>query len=89
MNKKVLIISSSPRKGGNSETLADAFIRGAKEAGHQTEKICLYDKTISFCKGCLACLQSHRCVIHDEDVYKRQILKSEPMRKRFIILLTR
>ena len=24
MNKKVLIISSSPRKGGNSETLAEA-----------------------------------------------------------------
>ena len=33
MNKKVLIISSSPRKGGNSETLAAAFAKGAREAG--------------------------------------------------------
>lgn len=66
MSKNILVISTSPRKGGNSETLADAFIRGANEAGHQTEKICLYDKTIGFCKGCLACLQSHRCVIHDD-----------------------
>lgn len=30
MSKKVLVISTSPRKGGNSETLADAFLNGAK-----------------------------------------------------------
>lgn len=66
MSKNILVISTSPRKGGNSETLADAFIHGANESGHSTEKICLYDKTISFCKGCLACLKSHRCVIHDD-----------------------
>lgn len=66
MSKKILVISTSPRKGGNSETLADALIRGAEEAGNQVEKVCLYDKTISFCKGCLACLKSHRCVIHDD-----------------------
>lgn len=62
----ILVISTSPRKGGNSETLADAFICGAEQAGNQVEKVCLYDKTINFCKGCLACLQSHRCVIHDD-----------------------
>ena len=41
MNKKVLIISSSPRKGGNSETLAAAFAKGAREAGHQIETVYL------------------------------------------------
>ncbi len=66
MKKNILVISTSPRKGGNSETLADALIRGAKEAGNQVEKVCLYDKTIGFCKGCLGCLKSHRCVIHDD-----------------------
>lgn len=66
MNKNILVISTSPRKGGNSETLADAFIRGAEETGNQVEKVCLYDKTIGFCKGCLACQKSHRCVIHDD-----------------------
>lgn len=65
MNKNILVISTSPRKGGNSETLADAFIRGAQEAGNTVEKVCLADKTIGFCKGCLACLETHRCVIHD------------------------
>lgn len=30
MNKKVLIISTSPRKGGNSDALADELLRGAQ-----------------------------------------------------------
>lgn len=66
MNKTVFVISTSPRKGGNSETLADAFIRGAQEAGNSVEKVCLYEQTIGFCKGCLACLKTHRCVIRDD-----------------------
>ncbi len=66
MSKNILVISTSPRKGGNSETLADELVRGAEEAGSRVEKICLYDKTIGFCKGCLACLKKHRCVIHDD-----------------------
>lgn len=66
MSKKVLVISTSPRKGGNSETLADKFIRGAREAGNDVEKVTLYDKDIRFCKGCLVCQSTQRCVIHDD-----------------------
>lgn len=66
MSKNILLISTSPRKGGNSEKLADEFARGAKEAGNQVEKVCLYDKTIHFCKGCLACNQTHSCAIQDD-----------------------
>ncbi len=51
MSKNILIISTSPRKNGNSEMLADAFLNGAKDAGNSVEKISLYDKTIGFCKG--------------------------------------
>ena len=39
MHKNVLIISSSPRKGVNSDTLCDRFMDGAKESGHAVEKI--------------------------------------------------
>ena len=66
MSKHVLVISTSPRKGGNSDTLADQFVRGAQEVGNQAEKVTLYDKTIGFCKGCLACQTTQRCVIHDD-----------------------
>lgn len=76
--KKVLIISTSPRKGGNSETLAEEFAKGAKDAGHQVEKVSLYDKTIGFCKGCLACQKTQRCVIHDDaDVIAQKMLNAE------------
>ena len=66
MSKSVLILSTSLRKGGNSDTLAEEFARGAREAGNQVEKIELYDKTIRFCKGCLVCQKTLRCVIRDD-----------------------
>ena len=35
MSKNILILSSSPRRGGNSDTLCDEFMRGAIESGNQ------------------------------------------------------
>lgn len=46
--KKVVILSSSPRKGGNSDLLCDKFMEGALAAGHEVEKIFLNDLTIRF-----------------------------------------
>ena len=65
MAKNVLILSASPRKGGNSDILCDQFKKGAEDAGHTVEKISLYDKNIGFCRACYACFQSGECVIHD------------------------
>ncbi len=66
MSKRVLVISSSPRIGGNSDKLADAFAKGALEVGNDVEKINLAGKRIEFCKGCFACQTSQRCVIRDD-----------------------
>lgn len=66
MSKNVLAVCTSPRRGGNSETLADEFLRGAQDAGHETAKICLHDQEIGFCRGCLACQKTGRCVIRDD-----------------------
>ena len=55
MSKKVLILSSSPRRNGNSDLLCNEFMRGAAEAGHQVEKIFLRDKHINYCTGCSVC----------------------------------
>ncbi|MGN0055513.1 MAG: flavodoxin family protein, partial [Atopobiaceae bacterium] len=68
MGKSVLIVSSSPRKNGNSETLADAFAKGAREAGHSVETVHLREKQLGFCRGCLACLKLGHCVIQDDAV---------------------
>lgn len=65
MSKKVVIISSSPRKGGNSDTMADAFLMGAIEAGNEVEKINIRDMELKFCIGCLGCLRTGKCVLKD------------------------
>lgn len=66
MRKKVLVISTSLRPKSNSEALADEFVRGAADAGHEVEKISLRGKDIRFCKGCMACQQLRACSIHDD-----------------------
>ena len=68
MNKKVLVISTSMRQKGNSDLLADEFIKGAEAAGHTVEKVTLYDKATHFCTGCLACqnLKQGHCVVNDD-----------------------
>ena len=75
---KVLIISSSPRKEGNSDVLCDRFAKGASEAGHEVEKIMLRDKKIFPCNACYACMETHTCAIKDDmaDVFSK-LLKAD------------
>jgi multimeric flavodoxin WrbA len=66
MSKHVLVISASPRKGGNSDSLCDEFIRGVQESGNQAEKIFLASRKIGYCIGCGVCNTTHKCVQKDE-----------------------
>lgn len=47
-DKKVLVLSASPRRGGNTDLLCDEFVKGATEAGGNVEKIFLDDYRIDF-----------------------------------------
>lgn len=64
--KNVLILSSSPRRGGNSDMLCDEFMQGALESGHKVEKVFLRDKTIHPCLGCGVCNQKKPCPQKDD-----------------------
>ena len=66
LSKKILVISTSLRANSNSDMLAEAFVGGVREAGHEAEKVSLKDKSIGFCKGCLACQKTGNCVIQDD-----------------------
>lgn len=66
MSKKVLILSGSPRKGGNSDILCDEFMKGAKESGNTVEKIRVAEKKIGYCRGCYACKGTGICAIKDD-----------------------
>lgn len=65
MNKTVTIISSTLRKKGNSDRLAEAFALGAREAGHRVNKIDVKDLNLQFCIGCLHCQTHEGCVLQD------------------------
>ena len=64
--KKVLILAGSPRKGGNSDILCDAFAKGAAEAGHQVEKIYVQQLRIGGCMACYGCRGTGVCVQKDD-----------------------
>jgi len=66
MVKKVLAISASPRKGGNSDILCEQFLRGAKDSGHSVEKIYLHREKLGYCMGCYACRETKKCVQKDK-----------------------
>lgn len=68
MSRKIVIIDTSLRVKSNSDALAESFAKGAMEAENEVHVISLKDKTISFCKGCLACQKALKCVIHDDAV---------------------
>ena len=64
----VLVITTSLRAKSNSDILAERLIAGARDAGHQVEHISLKGKTIGFCKGCLACQKTQKCVLKDDAI---------------------
>ncbi|SFM01152.1 flavodoxin family protein [Pelosinus propionicus] len=67
MSKNILVLTGSPRKGGNTDKLADAFIAGAQQAGHITIKIAAADKHIKGCIDCQTCFsRGSACSISDD-----------------------
>lgn len=67
MKKNILVLTGSPRKGGNSDILADAFIKGAEEAGHNVARFEAGRKSIMGCKACNKCYSNgNPCVANDD-----------------------
>ncbi|MDQ0361054.1 flavodoxin family protein [Breznakia pachnodae] len=64
--RKIVVLSGSPRRNGNSEKLADAFIRGAESAGHQVKKMSVIDYPVKGCLGCDYCMRNNgECIQKD------------------------
>ena len=67
MKKKILILSASPRRRGNSAALCTRFAEGSASAGHDVETIILADKNINYCLACGSCYQrGHSCPQKDD-----------------------
>ena len=63
---KVLALSGSPRKKGNTETLLHAVLKGVEAAGGEVELLRLYDLRIQPCIGCGGCDKTGKCVLEDD-----------------------
>ena len=65
--KNVLIISSSPRKYGNSQILCEQFKKGAEAKGHQVKIVRIMEQKIGFCRACDGCMRNGgTCVLKDD-----------------------
>ncbi len=63
----ILALSGSPRRHGNSETLLDEVLRGAIEAGAETEKIIASNfRKLRPCVNCAHCMETGECIVQDE-----------------------
>ena len=63
----ILIINGSPRKGGNTELLAEAFAKGAS-AQHHVEIVSVRDYNVNPCLGCNACFKSNGVCAQKDDM---------------------
>ena len=69
---KILILTGSPRKNGNSNTLADEFAKGAKEAGHEVVRFDAAFKKVNPCIACDHCGMDGPCVFDDDFEFVRK-----------------
>lgn len=80
MARNILVLTGSPRKGGNSDKLADAFIAGARQAGHTTVKFSTADKHIQGCIDCQTCFtKGSACSIPDDFASLAPLLEQADM----------
>ncbi len=67
MSGKILVLAASPRHGGNSSLLADAFIKGAEAAGRETVRVDTADRKIGGCIACDTCWSTgYACTVEDD-----------------------
>ena len=64
---KIVVIKGSARKGGNSNSMADAFIGAARELGHEIVECNATQMTLTGCFGCMTCYKTGKACTHDDD----------------------
>lgn len=63
---KIVVLTGSPRKNGNSAYLAEQFIKGAKEKGHEVFQFDCAFKQVEPCRACNRCGMDGPCIFNDD-----------------------
>ena len=67
MSKKIVVITGSPRKDGNSFAMTDTFIRAAEEKGHSVTRFDAAQKNVGGCHACETCYKTGKACSFDDD----------------------
>ncbi len=67
MSKKIVVITGSPRKDGNSFAMTDAFIKSAEAKGHTVTRFDAAMKKVGGCHACETCYKTGRACSFDDD----------------------
>lgn len=67
MSKKIVVITGSPRKNGNSFSMTDAFIKAAKEKGYTVTRFDAALKKVGGCRACETCFSTGKACTFDDD----------------------
>ena len=62
----LLAIYGSPRKGGNTDVLLDAFVSTSEQEGATVQRVYARDLNISYCHECRLCEKTGRCMVEDD-----------------------
>ena len=67
MSKKVVVVTGSPRKNGNSFAMTDAFIQAAQAKGHTVTRFDAAMMKIGGCRACETCYKTGKACSFDDD----------------------
>lgn len=67
MSKKIVVITGSPRKNGNSFAMTDAFIKAAEEKGHTVKRFDTATMKLGGCRACETCYSTGKACTFDDD----------------------
>lgn len=73
MNKNIVVFMASPRENGNSDKLAESFVKGATKSGNTVKIVKIRDYNIKGCIGCEYCYEHNgECAQNDDmqQIYK-------------------
>ena len=67
MGKKIVVITGSPRKNGNSFAMTEAFIQAAEAKGHQITRFDAAMRKVGGCRACETCFKTGKACSFDDD----------------------
>lgn len=79
MGKSILIINGSTRESGNTDSIIDKMIAGAKSVGQKINHVKLRDSRIGNCVGCCTCKKESKCQLQDDMTKIRNLIEQSDL----------